>query len=45
MTAEEKTHMTAPMQYRIGSVLIWIGVLIWLPFLLLRIIGQTPSVI
>jgi len=29
--------------FRFGTVLIWLGVLTWLPFILLHVIGQKPS--
>ena len=43
MVTDEKIYNTALMRYRIGSILIWIGVLVWLPFIVLRIAGETPS--
>ena len=43
MVAEEKINSTALMQYRLGTVLIWLGVLTWLPFIVLRIAGEKPS--
>ena len=30
-------------RYRLGTVLIWLGVLTWAPFILLRIAGERPS--
>lgn len=30
-------------RYRLGTVLIWLGVLTWAPFILLRIAGEKPS--
>jgi len=43
MVVEEKNTNTALMRYRAGLVLIWIGVLTWLPFILLRASGSKPS--
>ena len=43
MVAEEKINSTALMHYRLGTVLIWLGVLTWLPFIVLRIAGEKPS--
>ena len=43
MVTDEKIYNTALMRYRLGSVLIWLGVLVWLPFIVLRIAGETPS--
>jgi hypothetical protein len=31
------------MRYRLGSAFIWLGVLTWLPFIVLRIAGEKPS--
>ena len=31
------------MRYRLGNVLIWLGALTWLPFIVLRIAGEKPS--
>jgi hypothetical protein len=30
-------------RYRLGTALIWLGVLIWAPFIVLRIAGESPS--
>lgn len=30
-------------RYRLGTALIWLGVLTWAPFILLRIAGEKPS--
>lgn len=43
MVTEEKAYNPALARYRLGTVLIWLGVLVWLPFILLRIAGETPS--
>jgi hypothetical protein len=43
MVTEEKFQNTALLKYRLGSVLIWLGVLTWLPFIMLRIAGDKPS--
>ena len=43
MVAEEKTTNATLIRYRAGLVLIWIGVLTWLPFILLRTSGSKPS--
>jgi hypothetical protein len=44
MVVEEKTTNTALMRYRAGLALIWIGVLTWLPFILMRANGSKPSI-
>lgn len=43
MIAEEKITNTALARYRLGSVLIWLGVFTWAPFIVLRIAGEKPS--
>jgi len=43
MVANEKIINTAMGRYRMGTILIWLGVVTWLPFIILRIAGQKPS--
>lgn len=43
MVTEEKISNAALTRYRLGSALIWLGVLTWLPFIVLRIAGDKPS--
>ncbi|MDP1714494.1 MAG: hypothetical protein Q8L41_07075 [Anaerolineales bacterium] len=43
MVTNEKIYNTALMRYRLGNLLIWLGVLTWLPFIVLRIAGEKPS--
>lgn len=43
MVTEKKIANTALTYYRLGNVLIWLGVLTWLPFIVLRIAGEKPS--
>ena len=43
MVTEERTANLALIRYRAGIALIWVGVLIWLPFILLRASGLKPS--
>lgn len=43
MATNEKIYNPALMRYRLGNVLITLGVLTWLPFIVLRIAGETPS--
>lgn len=43
MVAKERTTNSALLRYRVGLVLIWVGVLTWLPFILLRASGYKPS--
>ena len=44
MVVEEKTTNWALLRYRIGLVLIWVGVLTWLPFILMRANGLKPNI-
>lgn len=40
----DKNFFDTPLaRYRLGVFLIWVGVLSWAPFILLRIAGQKPS--
>jgi hypothetical protein len=43
MVTNKEIYNTAMFKYRLGMVLIWMGVLTWLPFLVLRIAGERPS--
>ena len=43
MLAEEKIMDAALARYRLGTVLIWLGVFTWAPFIVLRIRGEKPS--
>ncbi len=43
MVTDEKIYNAASMRYRAGNLLIWLGVLVWVPFILLRIVGEQPS--
>ena len=43
MVTDEKMYNAALMRYRFGIVLIWLGVLVWAPFIVLRIAGAQPS--
>jgi hypothetical protein len=43
MVTNEKIYNAAWMRYRLGSVLIWLGVLVWAPFIILRIMGEQPT--
>jgi len=44
MVVDEKNTNAALIRYRAGLVLIWIGVLTWLPFIVMRASGQRPSI-
>jgi hypothetical protein len=43
MVVEERTANAAMLRYRAGIALIWIGVLTWLPFIVMRASGDKPS--
>jgi len=43
MVTEEKTTDMVLARYRLGTMMIWLGVLTWLPFIVLRIAGEKPS--
>jgi hypothetical protein len=43
MVTEAEIYSAALARYRQGSVLIWLGALTWLPFIILRIAGEKPS--
>ena len=45
MLVKEKTASIAPSRYRLGTALIWLGVLTWAPFMLLRMAGEKPSLL
>jgi hypothetical protein len=45
MVANEKINNSAWMRYRLGNILIWVGVLVWVPFIVLRIAGEKPSLL
>ena len=42
MVTNEKIYNAALTRYRLGNALIWLGVLTWLPFIVLRIAGEKP---
>jgi len=44
MVADDQTTNTALLRYRAGLALIWVGVLTWLPFILMRASGSKPSI-
>lgn len=42
MVTEEKIIDTVMLRYRLGTVLVWLGVFAWAPFILLRATGAKP---
>jgi hypothetical protein len=43
MVTQEKIISSIVLRYRLGTVLIWLGVLTWVPFIFLRAIGENPQ--
>ena len=43
MVIEKKLFNTALARYRLGTLLLWLGILTWVPFIILRIVGEKPS--
>jgi hypothetical protein len=43
MVIEKKLLNTALARYRFGTVLLWLGILTWVPFIILRLVGEKPS--
>lgn len=43
MVTDEKIYNIALKRYRLGNVLIWLGVLVWAPYIVLQIAGEQPS--
>ena len=45
MVTRESVYIPAEQRARLGTVLIWMGVLAWAPFIVMRIAGYTPSLL
>ena len=43
VTENEKILNNVLLRYRLGAILIWLGVLAWAPFILLRAMGEQPT--
>jgi hypothetical protein len=43
MVNQEKLINSVVLRYRLGIILVWLGVLSWVPFIFLRAIGERPS--
>ena len=43
MVTEEKIIDNVMLRYRLGTILIWLGVFTWAPFIFLRAIGERPT--
>ena len=44
MVTKVNSLIPALARYRLASIMIWIGVLAWVPFILLRVAGEKPSI-
>jgi hypothetical protein len=42
MVTEDKTINSTLLRYRLGTLLLWLGVFTWLPFIFLRAVGEKP---
>jgi len=45
VTHEEKIIDDVVFRYRLGTILVWLGVFTWAPFIFLRAIGDKPSLL
>ena len=43
MVIQEKIISNVVFRYRLGTILVWLGVFTWAPFIFLRVIGEKPS--
>ena len=43
MVTEENIIAHIVLRYRLGTILLWLGVLTWIPFIFLRAIGEKPQ--
>jgi hypothetical protein len=43
MVTEEKIISNVVIRYRLGTLLIWLGVFTWAPFIFLRAMGEKPA--
>jgi hypothetical protein len=42
MVTEEKIINSAMLRYRLGIILVWLGIFTWAPFIFLRAVGEKP---
>jgi hypothetical protein len=45
MVIEKKLFNSALARYRVGTLLLWLGILTWVPFIILRLVGEKPSLL
>ena len=43
VTEEERIINNVMLRYRLGTILVWLGVFTWAPFIFLRAIGEKPT--
>jgi hypothetical protein len=43
MVTEDKIIDHVVLRYRLGTILIWLGVFSWAPYIFLRVIGERPA--
>jgi len=43
MVIEKKIFNTALARYRLGTIFLWLGIMTWIPFIILRLVGEKPS--
>ena len=43
MVTEEQFISTLLLRHRLGTILVWLGVFTWAPFIFLRAVGEKPS--
>ena len=43
MVTEDKIINSIMLRYRLGTILVWLGVFTWAPFIFLRAIGEKPA--
>jgi hypothetical protein len=43
VTEEEQIINNVMLRYRLGTILVWLGVFTWAPFIFLRAIGEKPT--
>lgn len=44
MVSNAETLATGKNRKRLANIMIWVGVLTWLPFIIMRTMGHTPSI-
>jgi hypothetical protein len=42
MVTQEKLISNVVMRYRLGTILIWLGIFVWAPFIFFKVLGEKP---